>query len=157
MRTKVLWVGLITLVVTSATAFSVISARRLGPQQPPQGALADGLATRVVTLMESDFADRTDPTGGRVSCAARPFGVRPEGLTRAAQATTIYAWVYCRAGARTLFTPLALRLGGPPSVRMPARGSDHERSIRRIFPADVRDALRRTDTGSLRSSLPAHR
>ena len=153
MRAKLGGIALITLVVVAVTAFSVVSARRLGVQQPPKGVLAADLAQRVVTLMETDFRAATTAADAPVSCAARPFGVRPEGLASAAEATTIYAWVYCRAPARTLLAPVAVRLGRPPSVRLPERGDDRERSIRRIFPADVRDALRRTDARSLRGSI----
>lgn len=155
MRTRVVWLGLVTVLVIAVTAFSVVSARRLGTQEPPRGALAAGLADRAVALMERDFRELTSPGGGPVACAARPFGVRPEGLTEAAQATTIYAWVYCRGAGRTLLSPVALRLGEPPSIRVPAGGEDRERSLRRIFPADVRDAMRRIDAASLRSSLRA--
>lgn len=151
MRTRVVWVALITLAVVAVAAFSVVSARRLGVQQPPDGVLATDLARRVVTLLETDFRAATTAADAPVTCAARPFGVRPEGVASAAQATTIYAWVYCRAPARTLLAPVAVRLGRPPSVRLPEPGEDHERSLRRIFPADVRDALHRTDARSLRA------
>ena len=140
---------LVLAVVIAAAGFAVVSARRLGTQPPPRGRLAADLAVRVTQLMERDFRGLTAAGGEPVDCTARPFGVRPEGLTDAADATTIYAWVTCRAdGGRTLVNPVALRLDRPPSVRMPESGDGRERSIRRIFPADVRDALRTTaDTG----------
>jgi hypothetical protein len=152
--------GLIVVVVVAAlAAFAVVSARRLGPQRPPTGALADHLADRVTALMENDFRAVTAGDDEPVRCAARPFGVRPEGLTRAAQATTVYAWVYCRTlrgpdrAERTLLDPVAVRFDRPPSVRVPERGADRERSILRIFPADVRPALRRVDPRTLRPAV----
>jgi hypothetical protein len=149
-RTRSLWGALFVLIVVTVTAFAVVSARRLGTQQPPSGPLAADLADRVTALMENDFRSVTTPGDASVTCAARPFGVRPEGLTRAAEATTIYAWVYCRGAGRTLLSPVALRLGKQPAVRLPETGDDRERSIRRIFPADVRDALRTTDADALK-------
>jgi hypothetical protein len=148
-----LWIATVVVLVTAVTLFSVVSGRRVGTQEPPTGRLAGALAERVVTLMETDFRDVTAPHGGRVVCVARPFGVRPEGLTRAAQATTIYAWVYCRGAGESLLAPVAVRLGRKPSMRTPTRGEDHERSLRRIFPADVRESLSRTDRAALRSAL----
>lgn len=153
MRTRIVWIVAVLLAVLTVTAFSVVSARRLGTQKPPTGALADALADRVVALMQTEFRDVTSPDDAPVRCVARPFGVRPEGLTRAAEATTIYAWVYCRSANRSVLTPVALRLGRPPSVRVPEAGDGRRRSILRIFPADVRSALRRVDGRSLRSSL----
>lgn len=156
MGTRVLRGAAAMLLVVALAAFAVLSARRLGPQQPPAGALADRLADRVTVLMEDDFRAVTAGADEPVRCAAQPFGVRPEGLTRAAQATTIYAWVYCRAvhrPARTLLAPVAVRFDRPPSVRVPERGADRERSIQRIFPADVRPALRRVDPDALRPAV----
>jgi hypothetical protein len=156
-RTRVL-VGVLILALAGAiTAFSVISARRLGTQAPPRGPLAADLAARVTDLMEHDFRGLTAAGPEPVRCTARPFGVRPDGLTRAAEATTVYAWVHCRAqvagdDARTLRAPVAVRLDRPPSVRVPETGEERERSIRRIFPADVRDALRGTAPDDLRVS-----
>lgn len=145
---------LVTVAVLAAAGFATVSARRLGTQPAPTGRLADGLATRVVTLMEKDFRAATARGDVPVRCAARPFGARPEGLARPEQATTIYAWVYCRAGSgRTLHTPVALRLDGAPSLRVPEKGVDDERSIRRVFPADVRDNLRSTRHDDLAAEL----
>ena len=157
MRTRALWGALLTLIVVTVTAFAVVSAHRLGTQQPPSGELAADLADRVTALMETDFRTATTPGDASVTCAARPFGVRPDGLTRAADATTVYAWVHCRAqvagdDGRTLRAPVAVRLDRPPSVRVPETGDERERSIRRIFPADVRDALRRTADDDLQVS-----
>jgi hypothetical protein len=149
----------IMVVMAGLAVFAVISARQLGPQRPPTGVLADRLAERVTVLMENDFRAVTAGTDEPVRCAAEPFGVRPEGLTKAAQATTVYAWVYCRTlrapgrPDRTLLTPVAVRFDRPPSVRMPERGADRERSILRIFPADVRSALARVDPRVLRASV----
>jgi hypothetical protein len=144
-RTKALVSALVLAVVAAVAGFAAISARRLGTQAPPRGPLAADLAKRVTDLMERDFRDLTAPGATPVECTARPFGVRPEGLTRASEATTIYAWVHCRApDGRSLRTPVALRLDRLPSVRVPDVGDERERSIRRIFPADVRDALRST-------------
>jgi hypothetical protein len=144
MRTKLVGV-LIMAVLVAVAGFAAVSARRLGTQAPPGGALAADLASRVTALMEQDFRGLVADGDESVDCTARPFGVRPDGLTRAEEATTIYAWVDCRArGGRSLLTPVALRLGRPPSVRVPDAGDERERSIRRIFPADVREALRTT-------------
>jgi hypothetical protein len=148
-RTRVLVAVLILAVVVAVTGFSVISAGRLGTQTPPRGPLAADLAARVTQLMEHDFRGLTAAGPEPVRCTARPFGVRPDGLARAADATTVYAWVHCRAGvagdgSRVLLAPVAVRLDRPPSVRVPEAGDERERSIRRIFPADVRDALRST-------------
>jgi hypothetical protein len=148
---------LIVAVMVAITGFSVISARRLGIQAPPRGPLAADLAARVTHLMEHDFRDLTAAGSEPVRCTVRPFGVRPDGLTRAADATTVYAWVHCRAqvagdSGRTLLAPVAVRLDRPPSVRVPEAGDERERSIRRIFPADVRDALRSTAGEDLRVS-----
>jgi hypothetical protein len=143
MRIRVLVGTLILAVVVAVAAFAVISARRLGTQAPPKGPLAADLAQRVTDLMERDFRGLTADGAAAVECTARPFGVRPDGLTRAAEATTIYAWVHCRTpDGRSLRTPVAVRLDRPPSVRVPEVGDERDRSIRRIFPADVRDALR---------------
>ena len=160
MRTRALWGALILVVAVAVTAFAVISARRLGAQEPPEGALAADLADRVTGLMEQDFRALTADGDESVVCAAQPFGVRPDGLTDAARATTIYAWVYCRtqtdgAGDRDLLAPVAMRLDRPPSIRVPEHGDGRERSIRRIFPADVRKALRTTDRSALRSVVEA--
>lgn len=158
MRTRALWGALILAVAVAVTAFAVISARRLGTQEPPEGALAADLADRVTGLMEQDFRALAADGDESVVCAAQPFGVRPEGLTDAARATTIYAWVYCRSqtdgdGDRALLTPVAVRLDKPPSIRVPEHGAGRERSIQRIFPADVRKALRATDRSDLRASV----
>jgi hypothetical protein len=142
---KALVSALVLTVVAGIAVFAVISARRLGTQAPPRGPLAEDLAARVTSLMERDFRGLTAAGATPVECTARPFGVRPDGLTRATEATTIYAWVHCRApDGRSLRTPVAVRLDRPPSVRMPDAGDERDRSIRRIFPADVRDALHRT-------------
>lgn len=145
--------ALVTVAVITAGAFAAASAHRFGPQRPPTGLLADALAGRVAQLMETDF--RAEIGGGEapVRCAARAFGARPEGLLRAVEASTVYAWVYCRGQGAELLAPVAVRFDRPPSVRIPRPGRDRNRDIRRIFPADVRDALRGTDTGALRGSL----
>lgn len=141
MRARILSV-LVTLGVLGAVGFAAVSARRLGPQPPPTGPLADALAGRVVKLMETTFRGVLLPEAAR--CAARPFGVRPERLSRASQATTIYAWVHCRGleTGRAVQVPVAVRLDGEPSLRVPEKGAGDERSLRRVFPADVRDNLR---------------
>jgi hypothetical protein len=143
---RALWGVTILAVLMALAAFAVISARRLGVQDPPSGRLAADLSERVTTLMEKDFRTLTTRGGEPVACTARPFGVRPEGLTRAAEATTIYAWVHCRTDAGdSLIDPVALRLDSPPTVRVPQAGDERERSLRRIFPADVRAAMRGSD------------
>jgi hypothetical protein len=142
--------ALVVVVVLGLAAFAVVSARSLGTQRPPTGPHADALAARTVRLLENDLRDAVAAGATSLTCAARPFGVRPERLTRAEDATTIYAWVYCRGGGRALSAPVALRLDGAPSVRVP--GSD-ERSLERIFPADVRRALQSTRRDDLRAAV----
>jgi hypothetical protein len=143
---RALWGVMILAVLLALAAFAVISARRLGVQDPPSGRLAADLTARVTTLMEEDFRALTTQGGEPVACTAKPFGVRPEGLTRAAQATTIYAWVHCRTDSgESLLDPVALRLDSPPTVRVPQAGDERERSLRRIFPADVRAAMHGSD------------
>jgi hypothetical protein len=145
-RMRALWGAMILIVLPALGAFAVISARRLGVQDPPRGRLAADLTARVTTLMEQDFRTLTTQGGEPVACTARPFGVRPENLTRASEATTIYAWVHCRTdGGETLLDPVALRLGSPPTVRVPQAGDERDRSLRRIFPADVRAAMQGSD------------
>lgn len=151
--------ALVVVVVIAVAGFAVLSARRLGTQRPPTGVLADRLADRAAHLMETEFRAATAPGPDPVACAARPFGVRPERLTRAEDATMIYAWVYCRElpssarPARTLSTPVALRLEGRPALRVPGSARADDRSLQRIFPADVRPALERTRRVDLRTAV----
>ena len=154
MRGRILAV-LVTLGLLAAGLFAVVSARRIGTQPRPTGDLAAGLGARVVKLMETTFRGTTGTGDEPVSCAARPFGVRPEGLARAEQATTIYAWVFCRGetSGRTLHTPVALRLDGSPVLRVPERGPDDPRSVRRVFPADVRPNLTATRHDDLKDRV----
>ncbi|GAA0812925.1 hypothetical protein [Spirilliplanes yamanashiensis] len=154
MRTKLVS-ALVTIGLLAAAGFAAVSARRLGPQPPPSGPLADALGDRVVKLMETSFREAVSGRAEPVRCAARPFGARPENLSRAAQATTIYAWVFCRAErtGRTLHTPVAVRLDGEPALRMPEKGPADERSVRRVFPADVRDNLRATRHDDLATAV----
>src|SRR3954447_20720065 len=98
MRTRV-WAAVVAVALVAVGVFAVVSARRLGTQPPPAGRLADALAGRGVAVLEGDLRGGRGGGGEPVRCAARAFGARPEGLTRAAQATTIYAWVYCRAAS----------------------------------------------------------
>jgi hypothetical protein len=149
---------LVLVIVVAVAGFAVVSARRLGIQRPPGGALAEGLAQRTVRLMETEFRDRTAAAGEPVACAARPFGVRPDRVARAEDATMIYAWVYCRAlpssgPGRVLSAPVALRLDGPAAVRVPDSARADDRSLQRIFPADVRPALERTRHHDLRTAV----
>ncbi len=151
-----IWAALLGAVLVAVACFAVVSARHLGTQRPPTGALAVALAARTETLLETTFRAATGPAP--VACAARPFGARPEGLRRAADATTIYPWVHCRgAGGQALAAPVALRLDGEPALRVPERAGRafDRRSLDRIFPADVRPAMAGTRHDDLAATAAA--
>lgn len=147
------WRGLWTLVVVLVLAGgAAVLSRTVGAQRPLTGPVADQLAERVSRLMETDFSDRVTAGPGRLRCAARPFAAHPERPTSVRDVATVYAWVHCRraagsGGAELL--PVAIRFDDPPSVRVPVHGDDRARSIRRIFPPDVRDAMAAVDTARL--------
>lgn len=151
------WRGLRSLLVVVAVAgAAAVAARTIAAQTPPTGPVAEQLGVRVARLMETDFRDQITSRPGRLVCAARPFGTYPERPTDAAQVATVYAWVSCREsrpGAPPALLSVAVSLDDPPSVRVPSRGQDRERSIRRIFPADVRDAMRAVDTSDLAAQV----
>lgn len=131
---------------------AAVAARTVWTREPPTGPLADQLAATVERLMETRFRTATTARPGRVVCAARAFGTDPARPADLAAVTTVYAWVVCRPaapGAAQLATPVAIRLGQTPSIRIPERGLDRDRSIRRIFPPTVRDALHATPTDDL--------
>jgi hypothetical protein len=105
-----------------------------GPsQQPvPTGALATDAADRATRAVAAAQPD--------MNCKARAFGLEPSGATGIDEVTTIYAWAFCRDkhGGTAEMVPAAIDRAG--TVRIPP-DDDWAAAVKRIFPADVRDAV----------------
>lgn len=98
-----------------------------------------GVRSRVVALVEGQFRDQVTHDAGGVTCAALPFGVEPATATRVDEVTAVYSWVFCRGtDASAVMMPVAIGLGGTPTIQVPDSGEGYPDSLDRIFPARVR-------------------
>jgi hypothetical protein len=79
----------------------------------------------------------------QVMCTVDPFGTDPPDATSAGQVHWVYALHLCVIGtpgtpwdyATKTSGPVAVRLDGVPTVRLPAAGNDYRGQVREIIPA----------------------
>ncbi|MEV4060676.1 hypothetical protein [Nonomuraea dietziae] len=120
---------------------------------PPE--LKRALALRVTQVLEQATLQEHREHGhhfgehdGQVVCAVAPFGVHPEGAVKVAEVRWVYAHHMCAVtGARQSWAtsvraagPIAVRLAGRPTVRVPASGGDYAEQVRALVPERCHEA-----------------
>ncbi len=116
--------------------------------------LEQQLAHRVVTILEEASVEEHAAHGhhfhdddGKILCAAETFGYEPADAQTVDQVRVIYAhhmcavtnfpWPYSVRAAG----PLAVTMGSPPQVTLPAEGDDHLAEVHKIIPEEYHDVL----------------
>jgi hypothetical protein len=120
-----------------------------GLHQAGRSDLRDQLAAQVTDILERstpaehhDHGHEFGEQAGRVVCAVDPFGFDPPTATTMAQVKWVYARHMCAItgpGAGWAVSvrasgPIAVRLGGPPLVRVPTPGAGYPERVRQLIP-----------------------
>ncbi|MFI7423391.1 hypothetical protein [Nonomuraea sp. NPDC049684] len=109
------------------------------------------LAAQVTLILEratpEEHHDHGHGFGSRVVCAVEPFGTDPPDAAGLAEVRWVYARHLCaivgesRDWAMSVRAsgPIAVRLGVPPQVKVPAAGPGYPERVRALIPARYHD------------------
>lgn len=158
-RGRARWLALAAVVVAAGAALGLRGLLGGGSESTLERQLAD----RVVAILEEASLEEHAEhghyfldEGGKILCAAEPFGYEPANAQTVAEVRVVYTHHMCAVAVARLPWPQSVRAAGPitveltdpPRVILPAEGTSYADEVRKIIPEQYHEVA--LSTGGFR-------